>query len=416
MELSEKRKDKKGRILKQGESQRADGRYMFRYTDIDGERKTIYSWKLVETDPQPKDKKKDIALRDKEKEIQKDMSDFISYSASKMTLNELFDLYMQIKVTKIKQSSFENYVGIWNKNIRWRKESCISIFLLRKHHFLKLFSDLINDECGNGSIILLSKIINAILNYACNEDYIRRNYAKGCVRELGIRNNKRISLTLKEQLTFLKYVLSNKKYQDYYWMFVFMIETMCRMGEMAGLTVNDLDIENKFWNLNHQLLYFKRKYYIDTPKTYSGIRRIPLSENAINAINRQKELLIRKDLTENYEIDGYKNFIFLSDTGRLWTDTKLNVLIHGIVNNYNKNELEHAEIENRDPFILPDFTTHVLRHTGCTRAAENGMDPRTLQAIMGHCNLQTTMKVYNHVDDNRMRSEIEKIDKMIEKL
>ena len=58
----------------------------------------------------------------------------------------------------------------------------------------------------------------------------------------------------------------------------------------------------------------------------------------------------------------------------------------------------------------------MLRHTGCTRAAENGMDPKTLQTIMGHGNLQTTMKVYNHVDDIRMRSEIEKIDKMIEKL
>ena len=44
------------------------------------------------------------------------------------------------------------------------------------------------------------------------------------------------------------------------------------------------------------------------------------------------------------------------------------------------------------------------------------MDPKTLQTIMGHGNLQTTMKVYNHVDDIRMRSEIEKIDKMIEKL
>ena len=414
--MSEKRKDKKGRILKSGESQRADGRYMFRYTDIDGKRKAVYSWKLVEADSQPKDKKKDMALRDKEKEIERDMSDFISYSASKMTLNELFDLYMKIKEKKIKQVSFENYLGVWNKNIREKKESEIPISILRKHHFLKLFSDLINDGCGNGAITLLSKIINAILNYACDEDYIRKNYAKGCVRELGVRNNKRISLTQKEQLTFLKYVLSNKKYQDYYWLFVFMIETMCRVGEMAGVTIDDLDIKNKFWDLNHQLLYFKRKYYIDTPKTYSGIRRVPLSENAINAINRQKELLLRKDLIDNYEIDGYKNFIFLSGANCLWTNTKLNRVIHEIVDNYNKEELKNAKFEGREPFILPDFTTHVLRHTGCTRAAENGMDPKTLQTIMGHGNLQTTMKVYNHVDDIRMRSEIEKIDKMIEKL
>lgn len=410
--MSEKRKDKKGRILKPGESQRADGRYMFRYTDIDGKRKTVYSWKLVETDPQPKDKKKDMDLRNKEKEIEKDMSDFISYSASKMTLNDLFDLYMQIKEKKIKQVSFENYESLWNKNIRGRKESDIPISILRKHHFLKLYSNMINDGCGNGSIIFLSKIIDAILNYACNEDYIRKNYAKGCIKELSVRINNRISLTLKQQIVFFKYVLMNIKYQDYYWMFVFMIETMCRSGEMAGLTIDDLDMKNKFWNLNHQLLHFKRKYYIDTPKTYSSIRRIPLSENAINAIKRQKELLHQKNLTDNYEVDGYKNFIFLSTTGRLWTNTELNKLIHRIVNDYNKDELEIAELENRDPFILPDFTAHVFRHTGCTRVAEKNMDPKTLQSIMGHSNLQITMKVYNHVDDIRMRSEIEKLDKM----
>ncbi|MCM1181299.1 MAG: tyrosine-type recombinase/integrase, partial [Clostridium sp.] len=59
---------------------------------------------------------------------------------------------------------------------------------------------------------------------------------------------------------------------------------------------------------------------------------------------------------------------------------------------------------------LPNITAHILRHTACTRMAEAGMDQRTLQEIMGHSNLAITMKVYNHVDDKRMREEIEKFD------
>ena len=51
--MAEKRKDTKGRILKDGESQLKDGRYMYRYIDGNGNRKCVYSWRLVSTDPHP---------------------------------------------------------------------------------------------------------------------------------------------------------------------------------------------------------------------------------------------------------------------------------------------------------------------------------------------------------------------------
>lgn len=50
---NQKRRDKKGRILRNGESQRADGRYAFVYTDCFGKQKFLYSWKLESTDPLP---------------------------------------------------------------------------------------------------------------------------------------------------------------------------------------------------------------------------------------------------------------------------------------------------------------------------------------------------------------------------
>lgn len=63
-----------------------------------------------------------------------------------------------------------------------------------------------------------------------------------------------------------------------------------------------------------------------------------------------------------------------------------------------------------EPERLPNISTHILRHTACTRMAEKGMDQRTLQEIMGHQNLALTMKVYNHVDEKRMRDEMDKLD------
>ena len=68
--MSEKRRDKKGRILHNGEMQMPDGRYRYKYCDIDGKEKAVYSWKLVQNDIMPIDKRKGSSLREKEKEIQ----------------------------------------------------------------------------------------------------------------------------------------------------------------------------------------------------------------------------------------------------------------------------------------------------------------------------------------------------------
>ena len=51
--MAEKRRDSKGRVLWAGESQRPDGKYEFKYADNNGERHSVYSWKLVATDRVP---------------------------------------------------------------------------------------------------------------------------------------------------------------------------------------------------------------------------------------------------------------------------------------------------------------------------------------------------------------------------
>ena len=72
-----KRKDSKNRNLRNGESQRKDGRYVYKYTDIYGKPQFIYSWKLVPTDKTPAGKRDDISLREKEAQIKKDLNDSI---------------------------------------------------------------------------------------------------------------------------------------------------------------------------------------------------------------------------------------------------------------------------------------------------------------------------------------------------
>ena len=63
--MSEKRRDNRNRILRDGEYQRKDGRYRFRYLDADGNEQNVYSWRLDKNDPTPKGKKREISLREK---------------------------------------------------------------------------------------------------------------------------------------------------------------------------------------------------------------------------------------------------------------------------------------------------------------------------------------------------------------
>lgn len=88
--MSEKRRDSKNRILRSGESQRKDGRYAFKYTDAFGKPQFVYAWKLVPTDKTPAGKRDDISLREKIKEIQKDLDDGIDTVGKKMTVCQLY--------------------------------------------------------------------------------------------------------------------------------------------------------------------------------------------------------------------------------------------------------------------------------------------------------------------------------------
>lgn len=115
--MSEKKRDNKGRILRQGERQREDGRYEYRYQDIQGNTRSVYSWKLVDTDKTPYGKKCKKSLREIEKEIQRDLEDGVyGFTAQKLTLNQCFAAYMETKY-ELKQSTRTNYRYMYQKYV-----------------------------------------------------------------------------------------------------------------------------------------------------------------------------------------------------------------------------------------------------------------------------------------------------------
>ena len=106
-----------------------------------------------------------------------------------------------------------------------------------------------------------------------------------------------------------------------------------------------------------------------------------------------------------YTVDGYKNFVFLSKTtGRPFSANSLRRMLRRITKMNESREVQ-----------LPNISPHILRHTFCTRLAEAGLEPRTIQHFMGHNDIRTTMQVYTHVNADREKVAWEKLDDLKQK-
>lgn len=414
--MSAKKRDNKKRILKEGESQRSDGRYMYRYLDSTGVRRTIYSWRLVETDSHPAGKKKDLSLREKEATIEKDRMDGINTSGAFVVLNELFERYMQSK-KRLGDNVRDTYKSLYNKHIKSNYIGNMQIKAITKNDVLNVYEKMADLELSNGTIHNIhNNILFPTLQLAVDNDWLRKNPAKDCLKEYPYdAMNKREALSLKEQRFFVEFLRKDKVYSKYLPIVLLIMETALRRGEVLGLTWNDIDFKNKVIRVNHQLHYYSVKgkytFKIGSPKTESGNRDIPLSKGALELLQRVKQEEYFNSLNSEIKIDGYTNFVFLNNK-------KDNVIIPrqfgdaliAASEKYNKKELKLAEKEKRDPELLPMITPHILRHTACTRLAEAGLDIKVLQKIMGHKKADVTMNVYNHADSYRIIHEFEKIN------
>ena len=182
---------------------------------------------------------------------------------------------------------------------------------------------------------------------------------------------------------------NNKVLRKHLNVMTILLETGMRMGELAGLTIKDLDLKNREIHINQQLQREKGKITISKPKTDSGIRTIPLSEEAYQAF--QNVLEDRKRIKTEPMLDGRIGFVFLSRSGKIKAPGDYNDGFTNVMNRYNE---AHPDA----PLYL---TPHVFRHTFCTNMVYAGMDIKSLQYVMGHANATMILKVYAHVDKTR---------------
>ena len=411
--MSEKRKDKRGRILKDGESQRSDGRYMYRYTTLSGERRTVYSWRLLSTDKLPNGKNPGPALRDLEKEIEK--KKLLGIEEHKGTiLNNMFDKYMSMK-KGIKPTSLSFYMMEYNKHVR-NGFGLQDISKIKYSDVKKFYLGLHYDEGLNINIICtVNSLLEPTFRLAVRDGYINTNPCANVISEvkaeIGTDKEKKHGLTIPQQQVFLNYI-STMPDKHMYNLLMVLLGTGCRIGEIIGLCWQDCDFENDEISIKRTMCFYKRygddkcDFHISTPKSKAGERVIPMFRVVRDALLSEREL----GRTCCREIEGVSGFVFISDRGNPTNATAIDYMILRIVERCNSEEESRAKEENRKPILLPRMSAHTLRHTFCTRLCENESNIKAIQAVMGHSSISVTMDIYTDVTQQKKKEIFSKLE------
>ena len=171
-------------------------------------------------------------------------------------------------------------------------------------------------------------------------------------------------------------------------------------SEFVGLTLADLDMKNRKISVNHQLQRKRNmEYIIEGTKTASGTREIPMTDDVYQCF--QRIIANRpKPKTETEPIIGGRcGFLYLDKDGKPMVALHWGHYFKHICQKYNS----IYKVQ------MPKVTPHVCRHTFCSNMAKSGMNPKTLQYLMGHSDIGVTLNTYTHLGFEDAQAELKRV-------
>lgn len=394
-----KRRDKKNRVLRRGESQRPDGKYQFKYS-IDGIPHFVYSWRLEPTDKMPEGKKPTPSLREMEKAIGRDIEQMLDPTCRNMTVMELVERYLSTK-TGVKPSTKQNYGTIKNllakeefsrKRIKEVKTSDAKLFLIKMQ----------SDGKRHSTIKSVRGVLRPAFQMAVDDDLLVKNPFGFELAGVVVNDSvTREAITKDQMRKFLKFVHDDNVYCKYYEAVYILFHTGMRIPEFCGLTIKDIDFEHNVVNIDHQLQRMSNMELIIEPtKTRAGTRKLPITED----VAMMFRVIIEDRPKPKIEkmVGGYSGFLYLDKNDLPEVALHWEHRFRHMVNRYN--EIYRVQ--------MPKITSHVCRHTYCSNMAKAGMNPKTLQYLMGHSDIGVTMNTYTHLGLEDAQDEMIRMEEL----
>lgn len=364
-------------------------RYEYHYKDVCGKDRVISSYRLEATDQLPKGKRGGKSLREREAELNAQLENNIDIDGAKLTLLEVVDRYLENLYNR-KELSPNTKIG-YNVTVNSLKEyrlGHMEIGKIKPEHCEDWLVDMKKKYRGS-SIQSQISLIKRTFEYAMDYDYIMKNPFRRITTDRS-DSKPMEALTLKDMNRFLTFCSTDVHSKHCYDMLYILFWTGLRVSELCGLTLNDIDMEKQMIRVEKQLLCLNHKHIVRKPKTSNGIRYIPMTDGVYASFeNVLKKRYLKGDIEPVcYDERGnaYEGFVFLATRSR-------KTIVRAHVEEYLQNCIKRFNAENTDAPIRK-FEPHICRHTFATNMQT--LTPKTLQYILGHGDISTTMN--NYVD------------------
>ena len=382
--------DLRGRELGKGLRQRKDRRYEGRYVDRFGKRKSVFGASLDEVQ---------IKLRDAEYENRKGMN----VVDDRTVLDEWYEKWMRVyKIPNIRENTKRHYASIYRKHIS-PVLGDIRLTKITRLQVQSLINELKEDgyqwETQNKVRVLLKDMFNC----AMEDQFMNRNPCRGVKCVSRKPDNEPRFLTRDEQALFFE-CCAGRWYDN---LFHVAINTGLRPGELAALTWDNIDLKNMVIHVEHTLVYqkfdgdTKKEYHLEDTKTTKSNRKMPINDDCLKYLKRQyiqKSVLSRRMPGNSI----YSDRLFVTRRNNPINATDYSHAISEVLRDIN---------EMLDPLEqIESFSGHTFRHTFATRCIESGIRPKTLQTLLGHASLNTTMDMYVHVDEDVKREQMQLLE------
>lgn len=384
-----KRKDSNRVVLRKGEGQKPNGTYYYNWTDKNRKRHFVYAKTLAE-------------LRQKECEIEEAVNDYAANQPANIRLNDMFSRWLEYK-RGLKRNTESHYIWMYDtyvscnfgkRYIKDIRKSDVRIFYNYLYEKVNLSLSTIEN---------IHTVMRQIFDLAVDDEIIIKNPCDNILKDMkrinDARSAKRTAMTVTQQVKFLKFVQSHEVMGHWYPLLYVLANTGLRIGEAIGLRWDDVDFDNKVVDVNHTLIYASNQkaynwpkssdgkamyFLINTPKTPSGYRQVPMTPGVVEIMKELKETTIPCNMV----VEGYTGFIFSNRYGQCMNPSLVNKAILRILRDYNLWALENNEE------LMPRISCHTFRHTFATRLCESGMNVKAIQEILGHADIRITLEIY----------------------
>lgn len=338
----------------------------------------------------------------------------IDYRTSDMSLNEWFESWMNnVKSKKVKEVSiapmkrsfnrtFGFYIGQMKLNDIRPMDVQLAINAMEK---AGTAVSTMRDSLGRMRECMEFAVANRLISY--NPCIVIE------VPWPDKKTEEEIPFTQEEQNIFLNEVdLENNWYRE---LFYIMFLTGLRVGEIGGLHWSDVDFKNKCININCSLscnyLDGVKTEQIVTPKTVNSYRKVPFMGEAEEMLLAQKKKVdaLKIRLGKRWRAsEELGDLVFVSGMGSPCSRYIVQKEINKVVKRINERNALEAVKSGVKIDTFRHAHPHLFRHTFATRCFESGIEPKVVQALMGHSNISTTLNIYTHVLEEKRMQEVAK--------